>query len=81
MEEKYASLQEEATAKTKKLKEVWRQFQGTKEEVSHGHREDMHLRHPNVLPKRRYMGLLSPSPGLFSFDVVTGMLISFDLSG
>ena len=33
MEERYASLQEEAVAKTRKLKEVWRQFQGVKEEV------------------------------------------------
>lgn len=34
IEEKYASLQEEAIGKTKKLKEVWKQFQQTKEEVS-----------------------------------------------
>lgn len=33
MEERYATLQEEATAKTTKLKEVWKQFQATKEEV------------------------------------------------
>ena len=34
MEEKYASLQEEAVGKTKRLKEVWKQFQQAKEEVS-----------------------------------------------
>lgn len=34
MEEKYATLQEEATGKTRILKEVWKQFQQTKEEVS-----------------------------------------------
>ena len=33
IEERYASLQEEAVGKTKKLKEVWKQFQQTKEEV------------------------------------------------
>ena len=33
LEEKYASLQEEATGKTKKLKEVWKQFQASKDEV------------------------------------------------
>ena len=33
MEDRYASLQEEAIGKTKKLKEVWKQFQQTKEEV------------------------------------------------
>ncbi len=33
MVERYANLQEEAAAKTKKLKEVWRQFQQSKEEV------------------------------------------------
>lgn len=34
LEEKYANLQEEATGKTKKLKEVWKQFQSAKDEVS-----------------------------------------------
>ena len=34
-EERYANLQEEATGKTKRLKEVWKQFQQTKDEV-HG---------------------------------------------
>ena len=34
IEEKYATLQEEAVGKTKILKEVWKQFQQTKEEVS-----------------------------------------------
>ena len=34
MEERYASLQEEAVGKTRRLKEVWRQFQQAKEEVS-----------------------------------------------
>ena len=34
MEEKYASLQEAAVGKTKRLKEVWKQFQQAKEEVS-----------------------------------------------
>ena len=34
MEEKYASLQEEAVGKTKRLKEVWKQLQQAKEEVS-----------------------------------------------
>ena len=34
IEERYANLQEEATGKTKRLKEVWKQFQQTKEEVS-----------------------------------------------
>ena len=33
IEEKYANLQEEAAGKTKRLKEVWKQFQQTKEEV------------------------------------------------
>ena len=33
MEEKYASLQEEAAAKTSRLKETWREFQKTREEV------------------------------------------------
>lgn len=33
IEEKYASLQEEAAGKTKRLKEVWKQFQQTKDEV------------------------------------------------
>ena len=33
MEEKYASLQEAAVGKTKRLKEVWKQFQQAKEEV------------------------------------------------
>lgn len=33
IEEKYATLQEEAAGKTKILKEVWKQFQQTKEEV------------------------------------------------
>ena len=33
IEERYANLQEEATGKTKRLKEVWKQFQQTKEEV------------------------------------------------
>lgn len=33
MEEKYATLQEEAAAKTARLKEVWREFQQAKEEV------------------------------------------------
>lgn len=33
IEERYASLQEEATGKTKRLKEVWKQFQQTKDEV------------------------------------------------
>ena len=33
MEERYASLQEEAQAKTRRLKEAWRQFQQAKEEV------------------------------------------------
>ena len=33
MEEKYASLQEEAAAKSSRLKEVWREFQQAKEEV------------------------------------------------
>lgn len=33
IEEKYATLQEEATGKTRILKEVWKQFQQTKEEV------------------------------------------------
>ena len=36
MEERYASLQEEAAAKTRRLREVWRQFQGMKEEVRAG---------------------------------------------
>ena len=34
IEEKYATLQEEATGKTRILKEVWKEFQQTKEEVS-----------------------------------------------
>ena len=34
IEGKYASLQEEAAAKTAKLKEVWKQFQAAKDEVS-----------------------------------------------
>lgn len=34
IEERYASLQEEAVGKTKKLKEVWKQFQQTKEEIA-----------------------------------------------
>lgn len=34
LEEKYASLQEEATGKTKKLKEVWKQFQASKDEIA-----------------------------------------------
>lgn len=33
MEGKYANLQEEAAGKTHILKEVWKQFQQTKEEV------------------------------------------------
>lgn len=33
MEEKYATLQEEVTGKTRILKEVWKEFQQTKEEV------------------------------------------------
>ena len=33
MEEKYASLQEEAVAKKTRLKEVWRESQRTREEV------------------------------------------------
>ena len=33
IEERYANLQEEAAGKTKRLKEVWKQFQQTKEEV------------------------------------------------
>lgn len=33
-EEKYATLQEEAAGKTKLLKEVWKEFQQIKEEVS-----------------------------------------------
>ena len=33
MEEKYATLQEEAVGKTRILKEVWKQFQHAKEEV------------------------------------------------
>ena len=33
IEEKYVNLQEEAAGKTKRLKEVWKQFQQTKEEV------------------------------------------------
>lgn len=35
MEEKYATLQEEAAAKSSRLKEVWREFQQAKEEVPH----------------------------------------------
>ena len=34
-EERYANLQDEATGKTKRLKEVWKQFQQTKDEVHH----------------------------------------------
>ncbi|XP_065886082.1 kinesin-II 85 kDa subunit-like [Dysidea avara] len=34
LEEKYANLQEEATGKTKKLKEVWKQFQSAKDEIA-----------------------------------------------
>lgn len=34
IEEKYATLQEEAAGKTRILKEVWKEFQQTKEEVS-----------------------------------------------
>ena len=33
IEEKYASLQEEAAAKTARLKDVWKQFQKAKKEV------------------------------------------------
>ena len=33
MEEKYASLQDECTAKTAKLKEMWKQYQRTRDEV------------------------------------------------
>ena len=33
MEEKYATLQEEAVGKTRILKEVWKQFQQAKDEV------------------------------------------------
>ena len=33
MEERYASLQEEAAGKTRRLREVWKQFQAAKEEV------------------------------------------------
>lgn len=33
IEEKYASLQEEASGKTRRLKEVWKQLQQTKDEV------------------------------------------------
>ncbi len=33
IEEKYTTLQDEAASKTHKLKEVWKQFQHTKEEV------------------------------------------------
>ena len=33
IEGKYASLQDEAVAKTAKLKEIWKQFQAAKEEV------------------------------------------------
>ena len=33
IEERYASLQEEAAGKTERLKEVWKQLQQTKEEV------------------------------------------------
>ena len=33
IEGKYTSLQEEAAAKTAKLKEIWKQFQAAKEEV------------------------------------------------
>lgn len=33
MEEKYATLQEEAAGKTRLLKEVWKEFQQTKDEV------------------------------------------------
>ena len=33
MEEKFASLQEEAGVKTTRLKETWREFQRTREEV------------------------------------------------
>ena len=33
IEEKYVNLQEEAAGKTKRLKEVWKQFQQTKDEV------------------------------------------------
>lgn len=36
IEEKYATLQEEAAGKTRILKEVWKQFQQTKEEVCGG---------------------------------------------
>ena len=35
LEEKYANLQDEAVGKTKKLKEVWKQFQSAKDEVSY----------------------------------------------
>ena len=35
IEEKYANLQEEAAGKTKRLKEVWKQFQQTKDEVTY----------------------------------------------
>lgn len=37
IQEKYATLQEEATGKTLLLKEVWKQFQRTKEEVKKCH--------------------------------------------
>lgn len=47
IEVKYATLQEEATGKTLILKEVWKQFQHTKEEV----RKKMHYCiSPSVLP-------------------------------
>ena len=34
IEEKYTTLQDEAASKTRILKEVWKQFQHTKEEVA-----------------------------------------------
>ncbi len=34
IEEKYASLQEEAAGKTRRLKDVWKQLQQAKDEVS-----------------------------------------------
>ena len=42
MEGKYANLQEEAAGKTRILKEVWKQFQQTKEEVSEGISQGKH---------------------------------------
>lgn len=48
MEGKYANLQEEAAGKTRILKEVWKQFQQTKEEVCETKvgREEVHVRVP-----------------------------------